>query len=195
MPLTADQVGVAQPQRFLYLFGCTAEGCGRELGCWRALRLTVPTATSAAAGNGTNSSSTSSSIRRSAPPAAPSSGAPADDWGLGSGAADGWGAGGGDSWGSADPVAAAGGSAFDFGDLNAALEAAGSAGPGQLPPPPKMGRGGEPGSSGSASAHGASAPAYDAARPSLPAFHLYAQPESQCGASGGGNTAGGGGAA
>ena len=142
-PLTAEQTGVAaQPRRLLYVLGCTAEGCGKQPGCWRALRLTLP-------------SSTASSEQQPPQQQQPQQPAPmpvqqpaADDWGTGgvddwgAGDADDWGMSGGDDWGTADEgaAAAAGGaaSAFDFGDLNAALEAVGSAAPAALPaePPP-----------------------------------------------------------
>lgn len=180
-PLTAEQTGgAAQPRRLLYVFGCTAEGCGKQPGCWRALRLTLPSSTA----SGEQQPPQQQQPQQPAPlpvqqPAADDWGTGgADDWGAGGG--DDWGMSGGDDWGAAEDgaAAAAGGaaSAFDFGDLNAALEAVGSVAPAAKPTSKQQPA--EPPSSGGAAA--GAAPAYDVAQPSLPAFYLFAEPESQC---------------
>ena len=171
-PLTAEQLDSPQPSRLLYVLGCTAEGCGKQPGCWRALRLVVPAAPVELAAS---PAAQHQQAQQHQVPAMP----PPDDWGV-SGADD-WGVGTTDDWGG-DEAGNSGAERFDFGDLNAALEAVGSSSVGGAPAAKaaaKGRRGGDP-----AGSLGQVAPVYDPARSCLPAFYLYAEPESQCGSSG-----------
>ena len=176
-PLAAEQAGTAQPRRFLFVYGCTAEGCGKEPGCWRALRLTLPNSSSAEGGSSALKKDRAAPQQQAPPPQqrrqAPVPAPAADDWGV-SGADD-WGAadGGAEDWGAGDGGAAA---PFDFGDLDAALEAVGSAGPAAKAAASR------PAPAGGSSSRGG--PAYDLSRPSLPAFYLCAEPEAQAAAPG-----------
>lgn len=123
----------------------------------------------------------------SASAAAAAAVAAADDWGAG-GAADDWGVGSAGDWGepAEDPAAKAAASsaaaAFDFNDLNAALDAVSSASAAAAPKPRTAGSGSAGGTRGQ--------PVYAAAQPCLPAFYLFAEPEAQC--SKGGSSGGGG---
>lgn len=159
------------------MYGCVAEGCGKQPGCWRALRLTAPSEDRAADSSGAAPQQQQEQQQKKRQQQkqqkeqqcvpAPA----ADDWGVGG--ADDWGAGGSSDWGTDSGAAA--GSAFDFGDLNAALEAVGPV-PAKAAPTKHSG-GQQTGSSGRDG--GAATPVYDAARPSLPAFYLFSEPESQ----------------
>ena len=184
-PLTAEQTGsAAQPRRLLYVFGCTAEGCGKQPGCWRALRLTLPSPPA------TSEQLPAQQQQQEVAPAAHQPAADnwgtsgADDWGAAG--ADDWGMSGGDDWGTAEggpPDGAA--AAFDFGDLNAALEAVGTAASAAKPASKQQQQQQQAEAPSSSSAAAGVAPAYDPAQPSLPAFYLFAEPESQCSASSG----------
>ena len=186
-PLTSEQTGgAAQARRLLYVFGCTAEGCGKQPGCWRALRVTAPDSP----GNSTAAGAQQAALPApaSGTAAAAEAAAAADDWGVGSsGGADDWGVGGGSDWGdeaSSGTNAAAADAAFDFGDLNAALEAVGStaaaATAAAKPAATKTAKQSQQQQAAGGCSAGTAGPAYDAARPSLPAFYLYSEPESEC---------------
>lgn len=182
-PLTAEQTGsAAQPRRLLYVFGCTAEGCGKQPGCWRALRLTLPSPPA------TSQQLPAQQQQQQVAPAAQQPAA--DDWGTscaddwGAAGADDWGMSGGGDWGAAEGGAPDGAAAFDFGDLNAALEAVGTAASAAKPASKQQQQQQVEAPSSSSAAAGV-APAYDPAQPSLPAFYLFAEPESQCSASSG----------
>lgn len=193
MPLSSEQVDEPQPNRFLYLFCCIAEGCGKQPGCWQALRVVAPDANTSTSSSGRGAAAPAAATgaapqQQSAPPGpaaaagtpAPAAQAPPSN-GLQAAAADDWGMGGSDDWGDgADPGDAAT-AAFDFGDLNAALEAVGStaAAAAAATAAAKQARSRAPGSSNRKAAS-----VYDPARTSLPAFYLYSQPESQCSSGG-----------
>lgn len=172
-PLSAGQADDTQAARFLYLFCCTAEGCGKLPDCWRALRVVVPDSKPA----GSSGSPALPPTQQEPPAAAAAAQAPAaaaDNWGVG--ATDDWGVGDSSDWGDGGEAPGAPAAAFDFGDLNAALDAMGSApAAAKAPAPNKQAR-----ATGQALSGSRAAPVYDAARPCLPAFYLYAQPESQC---------------
>lgn len=126
----------AAQERFIYLLGCATDKCP---GTWRALRCQLPNASASSAGGG--------AIGQAAPATGDAGAAHPQDqtpgpeldqqggWGdtvagqegsWGTAAADDWGIGAaGQGWREAQEEA--GGSAFDFDDLNAALDAAASA--------------------------------------------------------------------
>ncbi len=158
------------------MFGCTGEGCGKQPSCWRALRLTLPSTPASS-----EQPPTAQQLQQQAAPPAEKPPA-ADDWGMGG--ADDWGAGGSDDWGMGADVTDSAAAPFDFGDLNAALEAVGSAAPAAKPAGKQQPQQQGELRSSEVAAAGA-APAYDPTQPSLPAFYLYAEPESQCSASSG----------
>lgn len=191
-PLTVDQVEGGQRRRFLYVFGCTDEECGRQPGCFRAMRLTLDNTASSTAVQVKHRQQDQDVQQQQATGAAATAAAAAsladDDWGAGGAGNDDWGMGSAGDWkepGEGQPVEAAASSAaaaFDFGDLNAALDAVTSAAAAAAPKPRQAaGSGGGGGTPGQ--------PVYAAGQPCLPAFYLYAEPEAQCsksGASGGG---------
>jgi hypothetical protein len=185
-PLTNQQTaGAAQARRVLYVFGCTAEGCGKQPGCWRALRLTAPAGAGNSAAAGARQAELPAPVSSTAAQA--ETAAAADAWGVGSGGgANDWGVEGGSDWGDAASFgtnAAAADAAFDFGDLNAALEAVGStaaAAAAAKPAATKTGKQSQQQQAAADSSGGTTGPAYDAARPSLPAFYLFSEPESEC---------------
>lgn len=172
-PLTVDQVGGGQPARFLYVFGCTAEECGKQPGCFRALRLTLASEASSSSAAGKVQEVQQQQRQQAA--ATTAAARPTDERRV-SCAADDWGMGGAGDWGEAaesdsEAVAGISAAAFDFGDLNAALDAVGNAAVAAAPKR-RQTSGGSSGSPGQ--------PVYAAGQPCLPAFYLFAETEARC---------------
>lgn len=176
--------------RFLYLLGCATDKCP---GSWKVLRCQLPSSITA-------SSSTASALAQAQaqpdstqePPAEEGWGdasAAGDTWGT---AAADWGAGGGTAggWGEDGAEQEAGSSAFDFEDLNAALDAAAAAAVptagGQRANQRQQQQqqagadpAGTPANNAASSGSPAAVPGSCYAAPCLPSFYLVAQPEAQ----------------
>ncbi|GAB4818916.1 hypothetical protein N2152v2_005962 [Parachlorella kessleri] len=131
-PLTAAQAGAAVTERFVYVLGCVADKCP---GSWKVIRCQPPSAVPAAkACSDTPSGCLGGGQEPSRLPVASEPYAAGDSWGVADGGSGCWGvedasweASDGSAGGWGVGAAAAEGtapSAFDFDDLNAALEAA-----------------------------------------------------------------------
>jgi hypothetical protein len=111
--------------RCLLVFGCTAEGCGRQPGSWRAWRCHAPPAAGAAAvpgGRAEQEQRPAAQQQQQPEPAAAAKkqgGVPGFDFGA---AGDDWGLGGGGAFDMGGQTG--GGGAFDFSELTSAVEAA-----------------------------------------------------------------------
>lgn len=135
-PLSSAEAGSPVPERLLFVFGCARKGCAPSPTSWRAMRCQVPAASPQHSPAATPASASTAQPRScaeaatdirgcgaedSAQAAAPVS----DDWGAGG---DDWGTGAAD-WNMEEPLdwrptyAPSDGGAFDFADLDAALDA------------------------------------------------------------------------
>ena len=81
-PLGASVNGRPLNDRVIYVFGCIAEGCGVQPGCWRALRLQEAARDGADAMP--NQAETTPDNAASIPPEEPPP-PTSDDWGTGAG--------------------------------------------------------------------------------------------------------------
>ena len=173
VPLDADHVGRKVPDRFLLVFGCAQPGCGASPEAWRALRWQCEPVHLPAAG--TSGMDVELNGRQTEAQSPVSAAAPAlSDWGS---AASGWGAGPGVD--EPQPYRSGSAAAFDFADLDAALDKASR--PGSRSSVPTMSQH-ESAAAGIPSPQETAPSCAAPAGPQLPAFYLHARPEPTRGA-------------